>query len=108
MEIAFGSSSWLTRTPSPFQVLEQIEHDEFASYFVDGVAPKLLITTTKQASKELYEFCKEFCDIFPTGQFVKRGAQYNVKHLVDIAKKREFTDLVIVGEHRKVPSEFYL
>ncbi|KAI9016028.1 anticodon-binding protein [Hyaloraphidium curvatum] len=86
------------------EVLQQIEHDEFASYFTDGVAPKILVTTTKQPSAELYEFCKEFCDIFPSAQFVKRGKQFLVKHLVEIAKKRDFTDLIIIGEHRKVPN----
>ncbi|KAI8849722.1 anticodon-binding protein [Chytridium lagenaria] len=72
------------------EVLKSEESDEFAQYF--------------NATPNTYEFVNEFITIFPDAQFVKRGPQFEVKKIVEIAKKREFTDVIIVNESNKEPN----
>ena len=86
------------------EVLEDEESDEFSQYFNQGIPPKILITTSKRASAHIYDFAHEFTGIFPNAQFVKRGSQFEVKKLVEIAIKREYTDLIIINEDKKEPN----
>jgi ribosome production factor 1 len=48
----------------------------------------------------------EFCSIFPNAQFVKRGSQFEVKRIVELAVKREYTDVIVINEDKKQPSTF--
>ncbi|KAL2919154.1 Ribosome production factor 1 [Polyrhizophydium stewartii] len=86
------------------EVFADEETDELASYFVQGVQPKILVTTSKRPSASVYEFANEFVTIFPDAEFVKRGSQFDVKRIVEIAKEREYTDLLIINEDRKEPN----
>ncbi|KAJ3136349.1 hypothetical protein HK100_001854 [Physocladia obscura] len=85
------------------EILASEETDEFASYF-NGTPPKILVTTSKRATSDTYEFAEEFCSIFPDAQFVKRGPQFQVKKIVELAIGRQYTDLIIINESKKVPS----
>ncbi|KAJ3112270.1 argininosuccinate synthetase [Phlyctochytrium bullatum] len=85
------------------EILEAEETDEFADYFL-GLPPKILITTSRRATPKTYDFVNEFITIFPDAQFVKRGPQFEIKKIVEIATKREFTDVIIVNESNKQPS----
>lgn len=75
--------------------------DEFSSYFSGTSDPKILITTSRRASANAYDFASEFVTIFPNAQFVKRGSQFDVKKIVEIAIKREFTDVILLNEDKK-------
>jgi len=86
------------------EVMEDEEQDEFKAYFQEGVTPKLLVTTTRHASGALQTFAEEFTDIFPNSTFVKRGTQFSIKKIVELAIKREFTDVLIVGEDKRKPN----
>ncbi len=86
------------------EVLEDEEQDEFKGYFKEGITPKLLVTTTRHCSGALQTFTEEFTDIFPNSTFVKRGTQFSVKRIIELAIKREYTDLLIVGEEKRKPS----
>ncbi|KAI9596117.1 Brix-domain-containing protein [Syncephalis fuscata] len=77
--------------------------DEFASYFT-GQAPKVLITTSKYAAKPTYLFAEELLSIFPNAEFVRRGVKFEIKQMVEFCKNRDYTDLMIVNEDKKVPN----
>lgn len=63
------------------------------------------MTTSKRASASLYSFVHEFISIFPNAEFVKRGSQFEIGKIVEIAIETGYTDLIIVGEDHKQPSK---
>lgn len=79
------------------------EQDELASYFQQGVEPKIVVTTSPRASGAMYDFAEEFCTIFPHATFVKRQLGYDIKDIVKFSSERGYTDLMILNEHRKRP-----
>jgi ribosome production factor 1 len=42
--------------------------------------------------------------MFPDAQFAKRGPKHELRQVIKIAKEKEFTDLIVVNEDRKIPS----
>lgn len=76
--------------------------DEFASFFVDGETPKILITTTRRPRAETHEFAEELADFFPASEYRKRPSHMLVKDVVKGALARNYTHMVIVNESRKV------
>ncbi|KAJ3371065.1 Ribosome production factor 1 [Kappamyces sp. JEL0680] len=90
------------------EVKEEQETDEFAEYFKQGTPPKILVTTSRRATAAGYKFATEFTTIFPDAQFVKRGPQFEVKRIVEIAIERNYTDVIIINEDRKEPSTLHL
>ncbi|KAJ3175732.1 argininosuccinate synthetase [Irineochytrium annulatum] len=85
------------------EILEAEEVDEFSSYF-RGLPPKILVTTSRRASPSTFQFTEELCSIFPSAQYVKRGSQFEVKKIVELATKREYTDIIIVNDDKKAPN----
>ena len=59
---------------------------------------KLLLTTSRDPSSRLLQFCKELKLLFPTSSRINRGSQI-LPDLVELGKTSEFTDIVIVHEH---------
>ena len=75
--------------------------DEYAA--VLGVKePKVIITTSRDPSSRLTQFMKEMRILIPNSQRVNRGA-YVVKDLIELGRKNEVTDLIILHEHRGEP-----
>ncbi|KAJ3300284.1 Ribosome production factor 1 [Borealophlyctis nickersoniae] len=89
------------------EVFADEETDEFAEYF-KGLPPKILVTTSRRASAKVYEFAEEFVSIFPDAHFVKRGPQFEIKKIVELAVKREYTDLIVINEDKKQPNALTL
>jgi ribosome production factor 1 len=87
------------------EVITDQQYDQFANYFVKGLPPKILITTSKRPSASAYEFAKEFKTIFPDSEFVKRGSQFDLKRIVEIGIEREYTDIMVINEDRKIPNQ---
>ncbi|KND01840.1 rRNA-binding ribosome biosynthesis protein RPF1 [Spizellomyces punctatus DAOM BR117] len=85
------------------EVMEEEGVDEFKEYF-SGARPKILVTTSKRASANVYEFANEFVSIFPDAEFVKRGSQFEIKKIVELAIKRDYTDVIVINEDRKTPN----
>ncbi|KAJ3030476.1 UNVERIFIED_CONTAM: hypothetical protein HDU68_008892 [Siphonaria sp. JEL0065] len=85
------------------EVFASEETDEFAQYF-NGKTPKVLVTTSRRATPATYEFANEFVGIFPDAHFVKRGSQFEVKKVVELAIGRDYTDLIIINEDKKTPN----
>jgi U3 small nucleolar ribonucleoprotein protein IMP4 len=74
--------------------------DEYADAGVKD--PKILITTSRKPSSRLLQFLKELKIVLPNSVRTNRG-NYIMKDLVDIALKYEFSDLIILHEHRGTP-----
>ena len=74
--------------------------DEYAN--AGAIAPKVLITTSRDPSSRLAQFAKELKLVFPNSQRLNRGGLV-VKDLVESARAHEFTDIVVVHEHRGEP-----
>jgi U3 small nucleolar ribonucleoprotein protein IMP4 len=75
--------------------------DEYAAYL--GVKdPKVIITTSRDPSSRLTQFLKEMRILIPNSQRVNRGA-YVVKDLIELGRKNDVTDLIILHEHRGEP-----
>ena len=74
--------------------------DEYAS--AADRDPKILITTSRDPSSRLNQFAKELKLIFPNAQRVNRGGLV-VSQLVESCRAHEYTDLLVVHEHRGEP-----
>ena len=64
--------------------------------------PKVLVTTSRDPSSRLTQFVKEIKLLMPTAQRINRGAQV-LPDLVELCRSNDFTDLVMVHEHRGEP-----
>ncbi|KAL2898344.1 U3 small nucleolar ribonucleoprotein IMP4 [Bienertia sinuspersici] len=64
--------------------------------------PKILLTTSRDPSQPLTQFTKELKFVFPNAERMNRGGQI-ISEIVESCRAREFTDLLLVHEHRGVP-----
>lgn len=64
---------------------------------------KILITTSRDPSTRLLQFCKEVKLIFPNSIRLNRG-NYIMPNLVSAAQSSNTTDLILLHEHRGVPT----
>lgn len=91
-----------------------MENDPFAGYF-DSEAdpttpPKVLITTSPQASKATYSFCDEIVGIFPGAEFIRRkkGKGFEMGTIAGWAAGRQYGAMIVVNEDMKKPSENFI
>ncbi len=75
--------------------------DEYAN-MIGVKEPRVIITTSRDPSSRLTQFLKEMRILIPNSQRVNRGA-YVVKDLVELARKNDVTDLIVLHEHRGEP-----
>ncbi|KAL6526163.1 hypothetical protein OROMI_029803 [Orobanche minor] len=64
--------------------------------------PKILLTTSRNPSAPLTQFVKELKIVFPNAQRMNRGGQV-IKEIVETCRSHDFTDVILVHEHRGVP-----
>ncbi|KAA8537309.1 hypothetical protein F0562_027004 [Nyssa sinensis] len=64
--------------------------------------PKILLTTSRNPSAPLTQFVKELKIVFPNAQRMNRGGQV-IAEIIETCRAHEFTDVVLVHEHRGVP-----
>lgn len=74
--------------------------DEFSSYFDGSVEPKIIITSCYKPTKQMYEFIRDLLYVFPNSFYYKR-LNFTIQQICDAAKKRGYTDLLIINEDRK-------
>ncbi|CAB11051.1 Brix domain-containing protein C4F8.04 [Schizosaccharomyces pombe] len=80
----------------------ELKDDEFSAYFSEErKVPKLLVTTSKRASRKCYDFASELLDCFPNAEFRKRTGDIEVHEIAEAAAKRGYTDLLVLNEDRK-------
>lgn len=76
------------------------QDDEYA--YVGSKDPRIMLTTSRDPSSRLKQFVKEVALLFPTAQHCNRGG-YVIKDLMELCRKEEMTDMIIVHEHRGQP-----
>ncbi len=64
--------------------------------------PKILITTSRDCSNRLHQFMQEMRILLPNSYKLNRG-NLVIKELVQMAKEKEFTDIVLLHENRGQP-----
>jgi U3 small nucleolar ribonucleoprotein protein IMP4 len=69
--------------------------------------PKVLITTSRSCSNRLHQFMQEMRIIIPNSYKLNRG-NLVIKDLVQIAKEKEFTDIILLHENRGQPDGLIL
>jgi ribosome production factor 1 len=90
--------------------VNDIASDPFASYFTSAedpnIPPKVLITTSFQASKATYDFCDELVGVFPGAEFIRRkkGKGFEMGMIASWAGARGYKHLIVVNEDVKKPS----
>jgi len=106
----------LTADPSKLDHLQEEElaqdlaSDPFASYFNtvenNTSPPKVLITTSPQASKATYDFCDELLGVFPGAEFRRRtkGKGFELGRIAGWAADRGYKHMCVVNEDMKKPS----
>ncbi|AET40142.1 snoRNA-binding rRNA-processing protein IMP4 Ecym_5387 [Eremothecium cymbalariae DBVPG len=93
------------------QLQRDFQYDETVQDSIDDeysatsgiVDPKLLVTTSRDPSTKLSQFAKEVKLLFPTSVRLNRG-NFVMNNLVDACQKSGTTDLVVLHEHRGVPT----
>lgn len=76
--------------------------DEYSA--LSGISePKLIITTSRNPSVKLLQFSKEIKLMFPNSLKLNRG-NYIIPDLVQSCNKTAITDLIVLHEHRGVPT----
>ncbi|KAL0490500.1 Brix domain-containing protein [Acrasis kona] len=92
------------------EIKEEEEYDEFAEYFKSDVPPKVLITTAwdamlnkaKVPGRTTRWFIKELLECVPNSSFFTRR-KYYLKQIIEFCKKKDFTDILVVGERNSKP-----
>ena len=82
------------------------EFDEFSSFF-KGTPPKVMISTNKAPSVFLHTFIADMQAVIPNSAYYKRGT-FELKHVCEMATKRDFTDIIIINENKKKPNALLL
>ncbi|KAJ6686326.1 RIBOSOME PRODUCTION FACTOR 1 [Salix purpurea] len=76
--------------------------DEFSSIIKRERTPKILITTSRFNSTRGPAFISELLEVIPNAHYYKRGT-YDLKKIVEYAKKQDFTSLIVVHTKRREP-----
>lgn len=81
--------------------------DEFASYFKNETTPKILMTTNRRPNGKIFDFMKEIKAAFPGIEYYERK-NHLVKTMIEEAKERGFTDLMLWYEKHGKPHSLIL
>ncbi|CAJ1950599.1 unnamed protein product [Sphenostylis stenocarpa] len=76
--------------------------DEFSSILHKQYTPKILITTCRFHSTRGPAFISELLSVIPNAHYYKRGT-YDLKKIVEYAKNKEFTSIIVVHTNRREP-----
>ncbi|KAK6179255.1 hypothetical protein SNE40_011658 [Patella caerulea] len=90
-------------TPDDEEVIRDESQDEMASYFNRESTPKILVTSDDRINSKTRKFCKELARIIPNAMTMKRRG-FDLKKIIPQAIEKEFTDLIIINEDRKIPN----
>eukprot|EP00796_Vickermania_ingenoplastis_P005879 gene5879-4199_t len=74
--------------------------DEYAMAGMED--PKVLVTTSRNASQKLLEFAKEVRLVVPNAVRLNRGS-LSVNQVMDAARKEKYTDVIVLQESHGVP-----
>ena len=74
--------------------------DEFALHFNHAMPPRLMITTGRKPSSEMFHFLENLFTVVPNAYYYARR-KYHVREIMTLAISRGFTDLLVFNENRK-------
>lgn len=83
--------------PDDADIAMEDSFDEFASHFAQQTPPRTVVTTSMKPSRLLEDFLVEMIEMLPNSEYRKRG-NHQVKDIVEAAKERGFTTLLIFTE----------
>jgi ribosome production factor 1 len=93
--------------PRDEEVIQDEINDEMADYFDRKSTPKVLITISPFAKVTTWKFCYELQKCIPNSEMFSRK-DVPMKKLVKQAVAKEFTDIVVVHEDKRVPNALVL
>jgi len=93
--------------PMDEEVIQDEINDEMADYFNRESKPKVLITISPFAKVTTWKFCYELNKCIPNSEMFSRK-DVPMKKLVKQAIKKEFTDIIVVHEDKRVPDALVL
>ncbi|KAK9880783.1 hypothetical protein WA026_013110 [Henosepilachna vigintioctopunctata] len=88
-------------------VSHDLENDEFSNYYKQSYEPKVLITYSDNPMKKTRIFGRELTRIIPNSVSLYRNRS-GVKKIVQSAIAKDFTDILVINEHRKEPDGLLL
>ncbi|XP_022196044.1 probable ribosome production factor 1 [Nilaparvata lugens] len=89
------------------EVEQDVATDEFQNYFEKSYEPKVLITFSDNPLKKTRVFGIELSRIIPNS-LVRYRNRASVKKMIESAKRRNFSDIVIVNENMRQPNGLLL
>lgn len=93
--------------PDDKEVKLDLSADEMSSYFRGEREPKVLITSSDNPHTETIKFCRELKQTIPGGEFRWRNRS-SVKKMCKAATTRNYTDILIVNEDKRIPSMYQM
>lgn len=85
------------------EVQFDIKHDEYESFFTHSYEPKILITSSDNPHTKTIHFIRELTKIIPNSECRWRHRS-SVKKMIQGAKERDYTDVIVVNEDRRCPN----
>ncbi|XP_029819845.1 ribosome production factor 1 [Manacus vitellinus] len=96
-----------TVDPNDEEVAFDEATDEFAPYFNRQTVPKILITTSDRPRGRTVRFCEQLATVIPNSHvYYRRGLA--LKRIIPQCIARDFTDLIVINEDRKIPNGLVL
>ncbi|XP_007944379.1 ribosome production factor 1 [Orycteropus afer afer] len=93
--------------PNDEEVAYDEATDEFASYFNRQTSPKILITTSDRPHGRTVRLCEQLSTVIPNSHvYYRRGLA--LKKIIPQCISRDFTDLIVINEDRKIPNGLVL
>lgn len=89
-------------TPDDEELFAGNDADELSSILKQERTPKILLTTSRFNSTRGPAFISELLSVIPNAHYYKRGT-YDLKKIVDYAKNKDFTLLIVVHTNRREP-----
>lgn len=81
---------------------EEIQNDEFTSYYNNDYEPQVMITTSIRHTSTVFKFVKAIKEIIPNSFFYYRK-KLNITDMITFAKEKNFTTLILITEECKRP-----
>ncbi|XP_031101579.1 ribosome production factor 1 [Ipomoea triloba] len=88
--------------PDDEELFASNDVDEFSAVLRKDQVPKILITTSRLKSTRGPAFITELLSVIPNAHYYKRGT-YDLKKIVEYAKGRDFTSIIVVHTNRWEP-----
>ena len=89
--------------PDDEEILQDEKTDEFAGYFDCKITPKVLIISVTKPSSKTHLLMRELKKCIPNSEIRQRWG-VDLKKIVPQAVEREYTDILVVNEDKKIPN----